>query len=45
MGSMMTYSFHYLWICYAIVWGIERYKTSKIVNSAMDKFIAVRAVA
>ncbi|RNM05844.1 MULTISPECIES: hypothetical protein [Dickeya] len=29
MGSTMTYSFHYLWICYAIVWGIQRYNESK----------------
>lgn len=45
MGSTLTYSYHYLWICYAIVWGIERYNASKIVSGAMDKFIAVRAAA
>lgn len=40
MGATMTYSFHYLWICYAIVWGIERYRTESIVEKAMSTFLA-----
>lgn len=40
MGSTMTYSYHYLWICYAIVWGIERYRTASIVDKAMSTFLA-----
>lgn len=40
MGQTMTYSFHYLWICYAIVWGIERYRTTKLVDNAMTTFLA-----
>lgn len=40
MGATMTYSYHYLWICYAIVWGIERYRTESIVEKAMSTFLA-----
>ncbi|KQN63661.1 hypothetical protein [Erwinia sp. Leaf53] len=40
MGSNMTHSHHYLWICYAIVWGIERYNNQKLVARAMDTFLA-----
>ncbi|MBK0032717.1 hypothetical protein IBT47_10525 [Erwinia sp. S43] len=39
MGSNMKYSHHYLWICYAIVWGIERYNNIKLVSKAMDTFL------
>lgn len=42
MGSMLTYAHHYLWICYGIVWGIERYRTTKLVDKAMTTFLAVR---
>ncbi|MBN7120300.1 hypothetical protein BSU01_01020 [Erwinia billingiae] len=38
MGSLQTYSHHYLWICYAIVWGIERYSNQKLALNAMEKF-------
>ncbi|GJL37539.1 hypothetical protein TUM17576_43590 [Enterobacter hormaechei] len=44
MGNMMTYSVHYLWICYAIVWGIERYNTSKLVDKTMSTFLAFDAL-
>lgn len=44
MGTMMTYSFHYLWICYAIVWGIERYLVSRLVDKSMVTFLALREV-
>ena len=40
MGDMQTYSHHYLWICYAIAWGIERYNNKKLVTKAMDTFFA-----
>lgn len=43
MGSLQTYSHHYLWICYAIVWGIERYRSAKLVERSMATFLAVRA--
>ena len=42
MSSTMTYSFRYLWICYGIVWGIERYHSEKLVDKAMTTFLAVR---
>lgn len=45
MGSMMTYSYHYLWICYAIVWGIERYRSTKLVDKAMSTYLAVKGAA
>ncbi|MEN0626048.1 hypothetical protein AAIG33_01240 [Phytobacter ursingii] len=38
--SLKTYSFHFLWICYAIVWGIEHYRTTKLVDKAMTTFLA-----
>ncbi|MEI2602708.1 hypothetical protein V8O11_02645 [Erwinia aphidicola] len=37
--SMQKYSHHYVWICYAIVWGIERYQNQKVVQQAMDTFL------
>lgn len=40
--SLQTYCFHFLWICYAIVWGIERYLTTKLADKAMTTFLAVR---
>lgn len=43
MGQTMTYSYHYLWICYAIVWGIERYRSEQLVDRSMASFLAVRA--
>lgn len=42
--SMQQYSYHYLWICYAIVWGIERYRNKKLALNAMDKFFACQPV-
>ncbi|WOA52521.1 hypothetical protein [Dickeya solani] len=30
-GGFERYTTHYLWICYAIVWGIQRYNESKTV--------------
>ena len=52
MGSLQKHSHHYVWICYAIVWGIERYNNQKLVARAMDTFLsflpvhaAVREVA
>lgn len=38
--SMQKYSHHYVWICYAIAWGIERYNNKKLVTKAMDTFFA-----
>lgn len=43
MYGINTYSHHFLWICYAVVWGIGRYQSTKLVNSAMDTFLSVRA--
>lgn len=43
--SLNKFSFHFLWICYAIVWGAGRYEASKIISGAVDKFIACRAAA
>ncbi|SMG62078.1 hypothetical protein SAMN03159353_11281, partial [Cedecea sp. NFIX57] len=40
-GSMLTPSYHYLWICYAIVWGIERYRNARLVERAMGTFLAI----
>lgn len=37
--SMLRHSHHYVWICYAIVWGIERYRNKKLVDSAMTTFL------
>lgn len=39
-GSLLTHSHHYLWICHAIVWGIERYRNTKLVDKAMSTFLA-----
>ena len=33
-----------LWICLAIVWGIERYRISKLVDKAMATFMAFKGV-
>lgn len=38
--NLMKYSFHFLWICYAVVWGIERYLSTKLVNKSMTTFLA-----
>ncbi|CAM7520476.1 hypothetical protein CIFRMM251M_16640 [Citrobacter freundii] len=40
--NLNTYSFHFLWICYAIVWGIERYRSSKLVDKATVTFLAFK---
>ncbi|MFV0261364.1 MAG: hypothetical protein ACK5JN_02845 [Kluyvera sp.] len=40
--SLNKFSFHYLWICYAIVWSIGRYSTNKIVDKAMSIFLGIR---
>lgn len=40
--SLQKFSFHYLWICYAIVWGSERYLTTKLADKAMGTFLAFR---
>lgn len=43
VGSMLTYNYCYLWICYAIVWGIERYRTSKLVEGSMSTFLTIKS--
>ena len=40
MGSMQKHSHHYVWICYAIVWGIERYNNQKLVARAIETFLS-----
>ncbi|MEJ4043443.1 hypothetical protein [Erwinia sp. SLM-02] len=40
MGSLQKHSHHYLWICYAIAWGIERYNNQKLVARGMDTFLS-----
>ncbi|HCG2926649.1 TPA: hypothetical protein NJV01_003354 [Escherichia coli] len=42
--SLMKYSLHFLWICYAVVWGIERYLSTKLVNKSMSTFLACHAL-
>ncbi|WP_409311438.1 hypothetical protein [Pectobacterium sp. B1J-3] len=37
-------SFHYLWICYAIVWGIEHYRNKKVAEKAIDIFLTFRQI-
>lgn len=43
-NSCERYSHHYLWICYAVAWGIERYKGQRLANKAIDKFLSIRGV-
>lgn len=45
MGLSMAHSFHYLWICYAIAWGIERYNNKKLVTQAMHTFFACQSAS
>ncbi|WP_225614527.1 hypothetical protein [Pantoea sp. PNT02] len=44
IGSCQSYTHHYLWACYAIVWGIERYNNNKLAVKAMDNFLAFTSV-
>ncbi|MHA0510143.1 hypothetical protein [Enterobacter kobei] len=44
-STFMEWSTHYLWACYAILWGISRYKNNKIALSAMDKYLAISCAA
>ncbi|WP_293797290.1 hypothetical protein [uncultured Pantoea sp.] len=44
IGNCQEYTHHYLWACYAIVWGIERYNSTKIAVQAMDTFFAFTSV-
>ncbi|QIR27543.1 hypothetical protein [Kluyvera genomosp. 3] len=37
-----TYTTHFRWILFAITWAISKYHNSKIVDKAMDTFLAVR---
>ncbi|EOZ1526120.1 hypothetical protein [Enterobacter hormaechei] len=43
--TFKAWSTHFLWACYAIQWGISRYKNNKIALSAMDKFLAIGSAA
>lgn len=43
--TFKEWSSHFLWACYAIQWGISRYKNNKIALSAMDKFLAIGSAA
>lgn len=43
VGECQRHSHHYLWICFAIVWGIERYRTKQLVDRSMATFLSVRA--
>lgn len=43
--SLQRHSHHYLWICYAIVWGIGRYNATKLVDRSMATFLAFRPTA
>lgn len=42
--SLTTYNFHFLWICYAIIWGIERYRTVSLVDKAMSTFLVISSM-
>lgn len=44
IGNCQSYTHHYLWACYAIVWGIERYNNNKLAVKAMDTFLAFTSV-
>ena len=35
-----VYSYHYLWCCYAIVWGIQQWDASKAANQATEALSA-----
>lgn len=37
-----SWSHHFLWACYAIVWGIQKYDTQKLAHRAADTFLACR---
>lgn len=39
------YTSNFLWICYAIVWGIERYKNKKLAENAAATFLRLRVAA
>lgn len=43
--DLKMFSFHYLWICYAIVHGIGRYNQYQLAQKAMTTFLAVQYVA
>ena len=44
-STFKTYSVHYLWACYAIVWGIERYDLRAFAHKSMSTFLACRLEA
>lgn len=39
------YTHHYLWACYAIVWGIQQYDRKKLTDKAVSTFLACRVGA
>lgn len=45
LSPLQKYCHSYIWICFAIVWGIERYQTKKLVTKAMSTFLAFRQLA
>ncbi|MBQ0398054.1 hypothetical protein J7S99_10625 [Providencia rettgeri] len=36
------YSHHYLWACFAIQWGINKYKNNKVAIKAIDTFLSFK---
>ncbi len=40
-----TYTSHFRWILFAITWAISKYQNTKMVNKAMDTFLAVKGAA
>ncbi|MCW2255133.1 hypothetical protein M2263_001224 [Providencia alcalifaciens] len=36
------YSHHYLWACFAIQWGINKYKNNKVAISSINKFLTIK---
>lgn len=43
--TFKTYTSHFRWILFAIVWGISRYYNTKLTDKAMSTFLAFKGVA
>ncbi|MGX9740998.1 hypothetical protein [Pseudocitrobacter corydidari] len=43
--TFKTYTSHFRWILFAITWAISKYHNTKMVDKAMDTFLAVKGVA
>lgn len=43
--TFKTYTSHFRWILFAITWAISKYRSEKLVDKAMTKFIAVKGAS